>query len=81
MRSFLKFIKGTAFGVVNGKRVPADSLEEALDLLAKHRCKGIDTCNGVVWLKDQVTGNPVQLSIHNGAIQVKDKEGNIVNGE
>lgn len=76
--SFIKFIKGTAFAVINGKRVPTDSLEESLDTLAENKCQGLSICKGVLWLKDQTTGNPVQFMVDNGAIKVKDKDGEVI---
>lgn len=76
--NFIKYIKGTAFALIKGKRVPTDSLEESLNLLAKHKCQGLDICNGVLWLKDENTGNPVQLVVNAGKIELRDKEGVVI---
>lgn len=66
----LIFTGGIIFHVKDGKRVAVNSFEEAMQIASK--CCGIDCCKGVIRLKDQATGNTVELSVNNGQVIVDD---------
>lgn len=60
--------KGLIWGVVNGKRVGFESLDEAMDFMSQ--CCGIDCCNNVIRLRDKVTGVVQEISVSNGELQI-----------
>lgn len=54
---------------MNGKkREPVTYLEDALEDLSQ--CCGVDCCKNVIRLRDQVTGEIVEISVSNGAVVV-----------
>ena len=50
------------------KREPVTYLEDALEDLSQ--CCGVDCCKNVIRLRDQVTGEIVEISVVSGAVVI-----------
>ena len=64
----VKVSSGTLTSRKRGKNY--SDLQEALNDLAK--CCGVDCCDGVIRLTDQVTGTLKKISIQDGVLVVED---------
>lgn len=47
-----------------------ETLNDALDTLARERCCGVDCCEGVLRLTDQVTGEVTVISVSDGSVLI-----------
>lgn len=81
IKSKFHFLKGVFWEVVNGKRVGIEDVGIALDRVTNSRCCGVDCCESVLYLRDQVTGNINKIGVSEGELvilEVKTPAGEVV---
>ena len=73
--SKFKIAKGIIWKIVRpGDRRGFEDLQTAMDDMSKSSCCGVDRCDGVLRIKDRVTGNIAEIAVDNGEITLTLKD-------